>query len=78
MNGTDFIGRARRHARRAGETFRFDPRHGKGGHGVLYVGERRTTVKRGELKPGAFRAMLKQLLRKAKLGEGGRHVEGWT
>lgn len=61
MNGTDFIGRARRHARGAGKTFRFDPRHGKGSHGVLYVGERRTTVKRGELKPGAFRGMLKQL-----------------
>lgn len=38
----------------------FDPRHGKGSHGVLYVGDRRTTVKHGD-KLGAFQAMLKQL-----------------
>ena len=61
MNGTDFVRRARRYARRTGKTFRFDPRHGKGSHGVLYVGDHRTIVKRGELKPGTFRAMLKQL-----------------
>ena len=39
----------------------FDPRHGKGSHGVPYVGDRRTTVKHGEPTPGAFQAMLKQL-----------------
>ena len=61
MSGADFIRRARRHARKTGKAFRFDPRHGKGSHGVLYVGDRRTIVKRGELKPGTFRAMLKQL-----------------
>ena len=61
MSGADFIRRARRHARKTGKAFRFDPRHGKGSHGVLYVGDRRTIIKRGELKPGTFRAMLKQL-----------------
>lgn len=61
MNGTDFVRRARRYARKVGKPFRFDPRHGKGSHGVLYVGDRRTTVKHGELKPGAFQSMLKQL-----------------
>ena len=40
---------------------RFDPSRGKGGHGLLYLGERRTVVKRGELKRGTLRAMLKQL-----------------
>ena len=28
---------------------------------MLYLGSRRTVVKQGELKPGTFRAMLKQL-----------------
>lgn len=40
---------------------RFDPRRGKGSHGLLYLGDRRTVVKRGELKPAALRGMLKQL-----------------
>ena len=40
---------------------RFDPSRGKGSHGLLYLGPRRTVVKRGELKRGTLRAMLKQL-----------------
>lgn len=28
---------------------------------MLYIGSRRTVVKHGELKPGTYRAMLKQL-----------------
>ena len=40
---------------------RFDPSRGKGSHGLLYLGQRRTVVKRGELKRGTLRAMLKQL-----------------
>ncbi len=28
---------------------------------MLYIGNRRTTVQQGELKPGTFRNMLKQL-----------------
>jgi predicted RNA binding protein YcfA (HicA-like mRNA interferase family) len=40
---------------------RFDPSRGKGSHGLLYVGKRRTVVKRGELKRGTVRGMLKQL-----------------
>lgn len=39
-----------------GGTFGFD-----GSHGLLYLGQRRTVVKRGELKRGTLRAMLKQL-----------------
>ena len=41
--------------------YRFDTRHGKGSHGMLYVGDRRTTVKQGELATGTFRNMLQQL-----------------
>ena len=40
---------------------RFEPTHGKGSHGRLYVGGNFTTVKRGEIPPGLFNAMLKQL-----------------
>ncbi len=40
---------------------RFDPSRGKGSHGLLYLGRRRTVVKRGALKRGTLRAMLKQL-----------------
>jgi mRNA interferase HicA len=61
MTGKEFIKRAKRHARRIGKTYRFDPRHGKGSHGMLYVGDRRTTVKQGELAAGTFRNMLQQL-----------------
>ena len=61
MTGMEFVKRAKRHAKRAGKECRFDPRPGKGSHGMLYVGDRRTTVKRGELAASTFRNMLKQL-----------------
>lgn len=61
MNGKEFIRRARRYARRNGIAFRFDPRRGKGSHGVVYVGERLTTVPQKELATGLLGAMLKDL-----------------
>ena len=61
MNGAEFVRRARGYARKTGQEFRFDPSRGKGSHGALYVGNRRTIVKHGELKPGTFFSMLKQL-----------------
>ena len=61
MNSREFIGMARRYARSTGQLFRFDPTHGKGSHGRLYVGDRFTTVKRGELSTGLVAAMLRQL-----------------
>ncbi|MDE2983965.1 MAG: type II toxin-antitoxin system HicA family toxin, partial [Gemmatimonadota bacterium] len=61
VNGAEFVRRARRYARKAGVNVRFDPRRGKGSHGMLYLGSQRTVVKQRELKPGTFRAMLKQL-----------------
>jgi len=48
----------------------FDKRHGKGSHGTLYYGARKTTVKdrKKEIGPGLFSAMLEQLgLTKADL-----------
>lgn len=61
MTGKEFIKRARRYARRTGKIYRFNPRFGKGSHGMLYIGDQRTTVKHGELAAGTFRNMLKQL-----------------
>ncbi len=61
MTSREFIRRARRYARTSGQAFRFDPAHGKGSHGRLYVGPRFTTVKQGELSRGLVAAMLRQL-----------------
>lgn len=61
LTGAEFLRRARRYAKRHGKAYHYDPRQGKGSHGILYVGDHRTTVKRGELATGTFRNMLKQL-----------------
>ena len=61
MNGREFIRRARRYARKTGQDFYFDPRHGKGSHGTLHVGNRRTIVKHGEISIPMLATMLKQL-----------------
>ena len=48
----------------------FDKRHGKGSHGTLYYGSRKTIVKdrKKEVGPGLLAAMLSQLgLSKADL-----------
>ena len=39
----------------------WDPKHGKGSHGRLLVGDRFTTVPSGELKPPMVQVMLNQL-----------------
>ena len=61
MTSREFIRRARDYARKTGQSFRFDPTHGKGSHGRVYVGARFTTVQRGELTRGILAAMLRQL-----------------
>ena len=61
MTSREFLRRARDYARRKGQSYRFDPTHGKGSHGRVYVGGRFTTVQRGELKKGTLAAMLRQL-----------------
>ena len=61
MNGTEFVRRAKRYAKRTGQSFRFDPGQGKGSHGRLWIGGRYTTVKRGELPKGTLTTMLGQL-----------------
>ena len=61
MTSREFIKRARNYARRTGQPFRFNPTHGKGSHGRVYVGLRFTTVQQGEIKKGILAAMLRQL-----------------
>lgn len=61
MNGREFVRYARRYARKTGVEFRFDPRRGKGSHGTLYVGNRYTVVKQGEISKGLLTTMLEQL-----------------
>ena len=61
VNGIEFIRRVRRYAKKTDQTCYFDPSRGKGSHGLLYVGHRRTVVKQGELSKGILTAMLKQL-----------------
>ncbi len=61
MNGREFIRRARRYARRNGLEFYFDSSHGKGSHGTIYVGDRRTRVQYGEISTGTLMSMLRDL-----------------
>ena len=61
MNGGEFLRRAKHYAGKNGQEFRFDPSHGKGSHGRLYIGERFTTVQRGELSRAMLAAMIRQL-----------------
>lgn len=61
MNGREFVRRARRYARRHKLAFRFDTTSGKGSHGRLHLGDRLTTVPYGEIGPGLFASMLKDL-----------------
>ena len=61
MNGREFLRRARRFARKTGREFRFDPAHGKGSHGRVYIGSRFAIVQRGEMSPSVLAAVLRQL-----------------
>ena len=61
MNGAQFIRRARKWAKAHDVVARVESSRGKGGHQMLYLGERLTTVKTGEIQSGLFNAMLKQL-----------------
>ncbi|MDE0102416.1 MAG: hypothetical protein OXN89_08545 [Bryobacterales bacterium] len=61
MNGREFIRRAKRYAASNGLNFRFERGKGKGSHDQLYVGSRRTTVKRSELSKGLLRNMIRDL-----------------
>lgn len=63
VRGNEFIRRIQRYARGHGLRFEWRPDLGKGSHGILLLGERRTVVRnpKDELKTGTLRAILKQL-----------------
>ena len=63
MTGSEFLRKITRLGRRHGVPVRFDRRHGKGSHGTLHYGNRKTTLKdlRKEIGEGLLQAMLKQL-----------------
>ncbi len=63
MKGGEFVRKIRSLGKSRGIGVRFEKRHGKGSHGTLYFGGRKTTVKdrRKEIGEGLLRAMLSQL-----------------
>lgn len=63
MTGAEFIRAVRQLARRRGVEVRFTTRRGKGSHGTLYFGDRKTIVKdrKKELSRGLLADMLRQL-----------------
>ncbi len=63
VTGAEFIRRVRKAGKRKGVPVEFVSERGKGSHGTLYFGERRTTVKdrKKELGPGLLHDMLAQL-----------------
>lgn len=63
MRGNEFIRKVQKYAKAAGLVCEWRPDRGKGSHGVLILGDRRTVVRnpRDELKTGTYYAMLKQV-----------------
>ena len=63
MTGAEFLRKITRLGRVRGVGVRFDRRHGKGSHGTLHYGSRKTTLKdlRQEIGTGLLNAMLTQL-----------------
>jgi len=63
VTGAEFVRKVKKVGRRRGVPVEFVAERGKGSHGTLYYGTRRTTVKhrQTELSPGLLHAMLAQL-----------------
>ncbi len=63
MNGNELIRKIRALGRRRDIPVQFYPKPGKGSHGVLFFGSRRTTIKdrRHEIGAGLLADMLRQL-----------------
>jgi hypothetical protein len=56
-----FIAEIRDQARKRGLSFRVDYRKGKGGHAMVYVGDKLTTLPSREIDPKTARKIKKQL-----------------
>jgi mRNA interferase HicA len=63
MRGNEFIRKIQKYAKTARLFFEWRADRGKGSHGLLILGDRRTVVRnpKDELKTGTYHAMLKQL-----------------
>jgi mRNA interferase HicA len=63
MTGGEFLRRIQALGKRTGMPVYFDQRHGKGSHGTLYYGTRKTTLKdrKKEIGAGLLNSMLHQL-----------------
>lgn len=62
VNTNQFLRKVRRAGRNNGVAVSFDPKRGKGSHGTLHYGDRRTVVPRSkDLGPGLIAAMLAQI-----------------
>ncbi len=63
MRGNEFIRKVQKYAKAAGLVCEWRPDRGKGSHGVLILGDRRTVVRnpKDDLKTGTYYAMLKQI-----------------
>jgi mRNA interferase HicA len=63
MRGSEFVRRVERIGRGRGIAVLFDKRHGKGSHGTLFYGARKTIVKdrKKEIGPGLLNKMLADL-----------------
>lgn len=61
MNRAAFLRDLNAYCRTAGLNYRWDPAHGKGGHGRVYVGAKFTTVQSGEIHNVLKAGLLKQL-----------------
>lgn len=63
MKGSEFLKKIQRLAKERALACSWHPDKGKGSHGVLKLGDKRTTLRnlRDELKTGTYYGMLKQL-----------------
>jgi mRNA interferase HicA len=63
VKGNEFLKKLRKLAKERGIAFEWHPNLGKGSHGILKFGDKKTVLRnvKDELKTGTFHAMLKQL-----------------
>jgi len=63
MNGNELLRKLKRLAKDNGLELRYDKAHGKGSHGTIYFGSKRTTLKdpKKEIGAGLLGKILEQL-----------------